>query len=344
MPLIAFNHKMCLRLHRLSFSVYLNGVGIKEYVWEFGSYPKREDELKQEPKEELSDRQIMIKKLQKYNSKAQKNKKKEVATEPVKERELRGSHLLGYNEGYGSGLDNPSNQMYGRNSLKKAIEKIYNGYHTPETGVTDSVCGSWSGPLTVVAVMLCEAARFYPLSDYILELIRREDVQKSVPYKGDMPRSFANLDKGIVEELYKDRRWVILVLAVLWREKGAEEGKFSSSDPVKYEEGESSSSHAKFSPHWFYEISLNQLSSMAKSYDTYLHLSEIDRAHQWNLYLIVTKVTIEGKANPNPDLLSWTEDDQRAVILLQSSLTEEAAAEVLGLTTAHQIWLSLEAG
>ncbi|GJR67873.1 hypothetical protein Tco_0013938 [Tanacetum coccineum] len=56
---------------------------------------------------------------------------------------------------------------------------------------------------------------------------------------------------------------------------------------------------------------------MAKSYDTYLHLSEIDRAQ--------------------------TNDDQRAVILLQSSLTEEAAAEVLGLTTAHQIWLSLEA-
>ncbi|GJV88661.1 retrovirus-related pol polyprotein from transposon TNT 1-94 [Tanacetum coccineum] len=55
------------------------------------------------------------------------------------------------------------------------------------------------------------------------------------------------------------------------------------------------------------------------------------------------KVTIEGKANPNPDLLTWTKDDQRAVILLQSSLTEEAAAEVLGLTTAHQIWLSLEA-
>ncbi|GJV27675.1 retrovirus-related pol polyprotein from transposon TNT 1-94 [Tanacetum coccineum] len=55
------------------------------------------------------------------------------------------------------------------------------------------------------------------------------------------------------------------------------------------------------------------------------------------------KVTIKGKANPNPDLLIWTKYDQRAVILLQLSLTEEAAAEVLGLTTAHQIWLSLEA-
>ncbi|GJR81620.1 putative RNA-directed DNA polymerase, partial [Tanacetum coccineum] len=55
------------------------------------------------------------------------------------------------------------------------------------------------------------------------------------------------------------------------------------------------------------------------------------------------KLLLKVKANPNPDLLTWTEDDQRAVILLQSSLTEEAAAEVLGLTTAHQIWLSLEA-
>ena len=54
-------------------------------------------------------------------------------------------------------------------------------------------------------------------------------------------------------------------------------------------------------------------------------------------------VTVERKAIANPALLPWTEEDHRAVILLQSSLTEEAAAEVLGLTTARQIWLSLEA-
>ncbi|PWA53009.1 zinc finger, CCHC-type, Gag-polypeptide of LTR copia-type [Artemisia annua] len=54
-------------------------------------------------------------------------------------------------------------------------------------------------------------------------------------------------------------------------------------------------------------------------------------------------ITVEGKTQPNPEALAWTEVDQRAVILFQSSLTEEAAAEVLGLTTARQIWLSLEA-
>ncbi|GKA39115.1 hypothetical protein Tco_0731666 [Tanacetum coccineum] len=41
------------------------------------------------------------------------------------------------------------------------------------------------------------------------------------------------------------------------------------------------------------------------------------------------KLLLKRKANPNPDLLTWTEDDQRAVILLQSSLTEEAALRFL---------------
>ncbi|GKC18112.1 retrovirus-related pol polyprotein from transposon TNT 1-94, partial [Tanacetum coccineum] len=53
--------------------------------------------------------------------------------------------------------------------------------------------------------------------------------------------------------------------------------------------------------------------------------------------------TYQGTTQPNPEALAWTEVDQRAIILLQSSLTEEVAAEVLGLTTARQIWLSLEA-
>ncbi|GJZ15914.1 zinc finger, CCHC-type containing LTR copia-type gag-polypeptide [Tanacetum coccineum] len=45
---------------------------------------------------------------------------------------------------------------------------------------------------------------------------------------------------------------------------------------------------------------------------------------------------------PNPAFTTWNDFDQRAVILLNSSLTEEAAAEVLGLTTAHAIWTALE--
>ncbi|GJT25086.1 JmjC domain-containing protein [Tanacetum coccineum] len=44
----------------------------------------------------------------------------------------------------------------------------------------------------------------------------------------------------------------------------------------------------------------------------------------------------------NPAFTSWNDFDQRAVILLNSSITEEAAAEVLGLTTAHAIWTALE--
>ncbi|GJZ91072.1 zinc finger, CCHC-type containing LTR copia-type gag-polypeptide, partial [Tanacetum coccineum] len=54
-------------------------------------------------------------------------------------------------------------------------------------------------------------------------------------------------------------------------------------------------------------------------------------------------ITVEGTTQSNPEALTWTEVDHRAIILLQSSLTEEAAAKVLGLTTARQIWLSLEA-
>lgn len=53
-------------------------------------------------------------------------------------------------------------------------------------------------------------------------------------------------------------------------------------------------------------------------------------------------ITTDGKTTPNPAALVWAEADQRAIILLQSSLTEEAAAEVLGLQTAQQIWQTLE--
>nr|GEZ05590.1 zinc finger, CCHC-type, Gag-polypeptide of LTR copia-type [Tanacetum cinerariifolium] len=53
-------------------------------------------------------------------------------------------------------------------------------------------------------------------------------------------------------------------------------------------------------------------------------------------------IVVDGKMVPNHTVVPWNEVDQRAVILLQSSLTEESAAEVLGLTTTHQIWLSLE--
>ncbi|PWA40684.1 zinc finger, CCHC-type, Gag-polypeptide of LTR copia-type [Artemisia annua] len=50
----------------------------------------------------------------------------------------------------------------------------------------------------------------------------------------------------------------------------------------------------------------------------------------------------EDKPIPNPAFKTWNNLDQRAVILLNSSLTEEAAAEVLGLSTARAIWIALQ--
>ncbi|KAJ0781817.1 putative RNA-directed DNA polymerase [Helianthus annuus] len=48
------------------------------------------------------------------------------------------------------------------------------------------------------------------------------------------------------------------------------------------------------------------------------------------------------KTKPNPDASRWDENEQTTIIILHSSLTEESAAEVLGITGAHQIWAALE--
>nr|GEX70984.1 zinc finger, CCHC-type, Gag-polypeptide of LTR copia-type [Tanacetum cinerariifolium] len=52
-------------------------------------------------------------------------------------------------------------------------------------------------------------------------------------------------------------------------------------------------------------------------------------------------IIIEGKSSPNPSYASWLSVDQRAIIL-HASLSEEAIAEIIGLTIARQIWLTLE--
>ncbi|KAM0033819.1 hypothetical protein Hdeb2414_s0016g00490351 [Helianthus debilis subsp. tardiflorus] len=54
-------------------------------------------------------------------------------------------------------------------------------------------------------------------------------------------------------------------------------------------------------------------------------------------------ITVEAKEVSNPDYATWLDEDQRAVLILNSSLTEEAVAEVLGLSSARQIWLALQA-
>lgn len=52
-------------------------------------------------------------------------------------------------------------------------------------------------------------------------------------------------------------------------------------------------------------------------------------------------ITADANTSSNPAYLSWKEDDQRALIILQSSLSEEAMAEVLNLATARDVWRAL---
>jgi hypothetical protein len=45
---------------------------------------------------------------------------------------------------------------------------------------------------------------------------------------------------------------------------------------------------------------------------------------------------------PNIKHLAWKQTDQRLLSLLLSSLTEEAMAKVMGLTTSCEVWIALE--
>lgn len=53
-------------------------------------------------------------------------------------------------------------------------------------------------------------------------------------------------------------------------------------------------------------------------------------------------ITVDNKTTVNPELAEWQAADQRALILLQASLTEEAFSEVVGLSTARAVWTALE--
>nr|GEY88124.1 RNA-directed DNA polymerase, eukaryota [Tanacetum cinerariifolium] len=54
-------------------------------------------------------------------------------------------------------------------------------------------------------------------------------------------------------------------------------------------------------------------------------------------------ITTGTTTSPNPTYATWHGPDQRALILIQSSLSEEAMAEILGHTTARATWCALEA-
>jgi hypothetical protein len=49
----------------------------------------------------------------------------------------------------------------------------------------------------------------------------------------------------------------------------------------------------------------------------------------------------EGKESPNPDFLSWRKTDQFVLSCINATLTQSILAQVLGHSTAHQVWASL---
>ncbi|GJX90099.1 retrovirus-related pol polyprotein from transposon TNT 1-94 [Tanacetum coccineum] len=53
-------------------------------------------------------------------------------------------------------------------------------------------------------------------------------------------------------------------------------------------------------------------------------------------------VTVDGKETQNSEYLSWVKTDQKVLLIQQSSLSEEAMADVLGLTSSRAVWLALE--
>lgn len=54
-------------------------------------------------------------------------------------------------------------------------------------------------------------------------------------------------------------------------------------------------------------------------------------------------ITTNIATAPNPDCATWPHLDQRALIIIYSSIFEEALSQVLGLDDAHSVWRSLEA-
>ncbi|KAJ0433385.1 putative RNA-directed DNA polymerase [Helianthus annuus] len=53
-------------------------------------------------------------------------------------------------------------------------------------------------------------------------------------------------------------------------------------------------------------------------------------------------VTVSEKTVDNPEYLSWLREEQRTIVQINASLTEEALSVVVGLTSAREIWLALE--
>ncbi|KAJ0858308.1 hypothetical protein HanRHA438_Chr13g0599651 [Helianthus annuus] len=54
------------------------------------------------------------------------------------------------------------------------------------------------------------------------------------------------------------------------------------------------------------------------------------------------EITRGDKTVSNPDFTEWLANDQKAVMILNASLSEEAIAEVIGVNDSRSMWLALE--
>lgn len=54
------------------------------------------------------------------------------------------------------------------------------------------------------------------------------------------------------------------------------------------------------------------------------------------------KILVDGNEIWNPAHEAWIDVDQKVLLILQSSLSEESMAEVLGLSSPREVWTALE--
>lgn len=84
-----------------------------------------------------------------------------------------------------------------------------------------------------------------------------------------------------------------------------------------------------------YLIWQSQFVPVLKSYDLFTHVDGSSPSPP-------PTITSDGKTIVNPAYVSWYALDQKILSLIQASLSEDAMAEVLGLSTARSVWLTLE--
>ncbi|KAK9054306.1 hypothetical protein SSX86_025384 [Deinandra increscens subsp. villosa] len=85
-----------------------------------------------------------------------------------------------------------------------------------------------------------------------------------------------------------------------------------------------------------YLVWLNQMTPLFEYHELYGHIDG-------SLPPPVESTIVDGKSTPNPEYKAWKSVDQKAIILLHNSLSEEVFPDVVGYSTAREKWLALAA-